>query len=50
MQTSAGELDNLIDRERIRDCLARLSRGEDRRDAELIGGSYWPDATDDHGI
>lgn len=50
METSAGELDYLIDRERIRDCLARLSRGEDRRDAQLISGSYWPDATDDHGI
>ena len=46
----AADLDGLIARERIRDCLARLSRGEDRRDADLISGSYWPDATDDHGI
>src|ERR1700755_2884509 len=40
----------LVDRESIRDCLMRLARGEDRRDAELIRGAYWPDATDDHGI
>jgi hypothetical protein len=40
----------LLDREQIRDCLARLARGEDRRDAALVSGAYWPDATDDHGI
>lgn len=45
-----AEFDYLVDREKIRDCLARLSRGEDRRDAELISGCYWPDATDDHGV
>ncbi|WP_099021558.1 nuclear transport factor 2 family protein [Mycolicibacterium palauense] len=43
-------LSELLDRERIRDCLARLARGEDRRDAALIAGAYWPDATVDHGI
>jgi len=41
---------NLSDREQIRDCLARLARGEDRRDATLLRSAYWPDATDDHGI
>jgi hypothetical protein len=50
MQTSTEELTNLLDREKIRECLARLSRGEDRRDAELLRASYWPDATDDHGV
>lgn len=50
MEASANELNNMIDREKIRDCLARLSRGEDRRDAELIRGCYWPGATDDHGV
>ncbi len=44
------EFDFLVDREMIRDCLARLARGEDRRDAQLIGGCYWPEATDDHGV
>jgi len=50
MQPSSDEITAYIDREKIRDCLARLARGEDRRDAQLIRGSYWPDATDDHGI
>ena len=30
------ELADLLARDKIRDCLARLARGEDRRDAELI--------------
>ena len=50
MQPSADDIVSFIDREKIRDCLARLARGEDRRDAQLIRGCYWPDATDDHGI
>jgi hypothetical protein len=45
-----NDLNSLIDREGIRDCVARLSRGEDRRDAELIKGCYWPGAGDDHGV
>lgn len=44
------DVNDLIDREQIRACLARLSRGEDRRDAQLLTRCYWPDATDDHGI
>jgi hypothetical protein len=47
---STYDLDSIIDRQKISDCLARLSRGEDRRDAELLKSAYWPDATDDHGI
>jgi hypothetical protein len=43
-------IEELLDREKIRDCLARLSRGEDRRDAALIKACYWPDASDDHGV
>jgi len=50
MQPSTDELTFYIDREKIRDCLNRLARGEDRRDARLLRGAYWPDATDDHGI
>lgn len=40
----------LIDREAIRACLARLARGEDRRDAALIEASWWADATFDYGV
>lgn len=44
------ELKELLDREKIRDCICRLARGEDRRDAELIKASFWPDATTDFGM
>lgn len=45
-----GELAGLIARDAIRQCLARLARGEDRRDAALISASYWPDSTTDYGV
>ncbi len=50
METDAGEINSLLEREKIRDCLARLARGEDRRDAQLITRCYWPDATNYHGV
>jgi SnoaL-like protein len=50
MDSSTEELAALLDREKIRDCIARLARGEDRRDARLIGESFWPDATIDLGM
>lgn len=40
----------LIGREAIRDCVARLARGEDRRNADLIRSCWWPDATFDYGV
>ena len=39
----------LQDREAIRDCLARYARGVDRFDRELILSAYHHDAIDDHG-
>jgi hypothetical protein len=50
MDSSTEELAGLLDREKIRDCIARLARGEDRRDAGLIGESFWPDASVDLGM
>jgi SnoaL-like domain len=50
MDSSTEELAALLDREKIRDCIARLARGEDRRDAGLIGESFWPDASVDLGM
>jgi hypothetical protein len=44
------ELIALLDREKIRACIARLARGEDRRDPALISASCWPDGTSDYGI
>lgn len=40
--------DELADREAIRDCLYRYSRGTDRIDAELLRSVYWPGALDHH--
>jgi hypothetical protein len=37
-------------RESIRACIARIARGEDRRDAKILGACFWPDATCDFGV
>lgn len=44
------DLAALLDREAIRACLARLARGEDRRDAALISACLWPDSVTDYGV
>jgi ketosteroid isomerase-like protein len=41
-------LRELADREAIRECLYRYSRGVDRLDAGMIRSAYWPDAVDEH--
>jgi len=41
-------LHELADREAIRECLYRYSRGVDRLDADMIRSAYWPDAVDEH--
>lgn len=41
-------LAELVDREAIRECLYRYSRGVDRLDAAMIRSAYWPDAVDEH--
>jgi hypothetical protein len=38
-----NSLEQLIDCENIRDCLALYCRGVDRTDAEMIRAAYWPD-------
>jgi ketosteroid isomerase-like protein len=38
----------LADREAIRECLYRYTRGVDRLDAEMVRSAYWPDAIDTH--
>ena len=42
-------MDELLDREEIRDVLLRYCRGVDRCDEELVRSVYHEDATDDHG-
>ena len=50
MDAITQDLMCFLEREKIRDCIARLARGEDRRDAELISACYWPDSTSDYGV
>lgn len=50
MDAITEELKGLLDREKIRDCIARLARGEDRRDAAAITAAYWPDSRTDYGV
>lgn len=45
---SAAELRDLIDREKIQQCLLRYTRGIDRLDVELILSAFHPDAIDYH--
>jgi hypothetical protein len=45
----AAKLQELLDREAIRDCLYRYCRGIDRADEASLRSSYWPDANDRHG-
>ena len=44
-----AKLQELLDREAIRDCLYRYCRGIDRADEAMLRSSYWPDAHDRHG-
>lgn len=44
------DIEELSDRETVRACLARLARGEDRRDADLIQSCWWPEARFDYGV
>lgn len=50
MDSVTEELKSLLERDKIRDCIARLARGEDRRDAATISACYWPDSTTDYGV
>ena len=49
MTDLAAQVQELMDREAIRDCLYRYCRGIDRADEAALRSSYWPDATDRHG-
>ncbi|MBC2777022.1 nuclear transport factor 2 family protein [Parasphingopyxis marina] len=41
---SQSDLQWLIDRMKIRDCLGRYTRGLDRHDGALIASAFWPEA------
>ena len=40
----------LKDRQAVLDCIAAHARGCDRHDLDVIGGTYHPDAIDEHGF
>jgi hypothetical protein len=46
--TSSDKLQQLLDKEAIREKLMSYSRGVDRHDRDLLLSVYWPDAEDDH--
>jgi len=49
MSTKVSKItEELADREAIRECLYRYSRGVDRLDADMVRSAYWPDCVDDH--
>jgi len=50
MDPMTQQLKALLNRDNIRECIVRLARGEDRRDAALITASYWRDSTTDYGV
>jgi hypothetical protein len=41
-------LAELADREAIKECLCRYTRGVDRLDEEMVRSAYWPDVVDTH--
>lgn len=43
------QIQDLLDRQAILDCVHRYTRGVDRHDAELMASAFHPDAIDDHG-
>jgi ketosteroid isomerase-like protein len=47
--TLGDQLQELLDRQAIADCVQRYARGIDRQDVDLVASCYHPDAIDDHG-
>jgi hypothetical protein len=46
----AARLEQLADREAIREVVLRYCHGIDRLDGDWMKTAYWPDAVDDHGV
>ena len=49
MRDITGQVEQLLDRQAIRDCVYRYARAIDRHDTELLESCYHADAIDDHG-
>lgn len=50
MDISPEEVKSLLDRDKIRACIERVARGEDRRDKQLLRGCFLSDGSVDFGI
>lgn len=50
MDIISNEVRDLLVRDKIRDCIARVARGEDRRNADLIEAAFWHTAWIDLGV
>lgn len=48
-QTHESPLQNLLDREAIREVMYAYCRGIDRGDEAALRATYWPNGTDQHG-
>jgi hypothetical protein len=44
-----AQMQELVDRQKIYECLMRFSRGIDRFDRDMMVSAFHPDAQDDHG-
>jgi hypothetical protein len=44
------ELQAMLDQHKIRDCITRLARGEDRRDPKILSSCFWPDSRFDYAM
>ncbi len=49
LEALRASLQQLQDRQAIRDCIERECRARDRQDVEQIAGCWWEDGVDEHG-
>ncbi len=50
LSSAPAGLQELLDKEAIREVIYRFCRGNDRRDREMMQSCFHPDAIDDHGV
>lgn len=50
MNMAPDDVTTLLAHAAIREVVARVARGEDRRDGTLLAAAFWPDAVVDFGI
>ncbi|MBB3085565.1 nuclear transport factor 2 family protein [Geodermatophilus sabuli] len=46
----AAAIAELMAKQKLYENLALYCRGQDRKDLELVKSTFWPEATDDHGM